>query len=195
VAPYPTSQPAPQTTPPDEDLAVLSRRDPEAFGLLYDRYADPVFRYCWRRLGTREDAEDATQQVFAKALAAIPRYRESSFRSWLFNIAHNVLIDGYRAHHDERDLSVADLLADPSPTPEQAVLAAEANRSVRDLLAGLPGDQRKVAERRLADLTDNEIADVLHLSHGNVRVLQHRAATRLRAMLGVVRPPKEPSHV
>jgi RNA polymerase sigma factor (sigma-70 family) len=66
---------------------------------------------------------------------------------------------------------------------------------VGDLLAGLPSDQRRVEELRLADLTDKEIADVLNLSHGNVRVLQHRAATRLRAMLGVVRSPKEASHV
>jgi DNA-directed RNA polymerase specialized sigma24 family protein len=82
MASQPTSQPPPKPT--DNDLAALARRDPEAFGLLYDRYVDPVFAYCWRRLGKREDAEDATQQVFAKALSAIPRYREASFRSWLF---------------------------------------------------------------------------------------------------------------
>ena len=72
---------------------MLAQRDPYAFALLYTRYLDPIHRYCYRRLGSREAAEDATSLVFAKALSALPRYHDTSFRSWLFTIAHHVVID------------------------------------------------------------------------------------------------------
>ena len=55
--------------------------DRQAFGLLYDRYVDPVYRYCYGRLGSREEAEDATSLIFARALAALPTHRGGSFRS------------------------------------------------------------------------------------------------------------------
>jgi RNA polymerase sigma-70 factor (ECF subfamily) len=74
----------------DDELVALAKRDRAAFGPLYDRYADLVYRYCLRRLGNRETAEDATGQSFVKVLAALPTYRNDgpSFRSWLFAIAH-----------------------------------------------------------------------------------------------------------
>src|SRR5687768_11853835 len=88
------SRPIPGALDEDARMVALAKRDPRAFAPLYDRYFDPVYRYCYRRLGDGETAADATAQVFAKALAALPRYREDapSFRSWLFAIAHNVIV-------------------------------------------------------------------------------------------------------
>ena len=114
-------------------LVARARVEPAAFATLYDRYAVPVYRYCYARLGTREAAEDATSQVFTNALAALPRYRErGSFAAWLFAIAHNVVADAQR--RDGR--FVADLLderIDPAPSPEEHVLAGEAERRRRPL--------------------------------------------------------------
>lgn len=84
------------TGPSDSVLVAAAQADRQAFAPLYDRYLDPVYRYCLRRLGSREAAEDATGQVFAKALAALPGYRDRSFRGWLFTIAHNVVGDAFR---------------------------------------------------------------------------------------------------
>lgn len=182
----------------DKTLAVAAKTDRAAFGVLYDRYVHRVYGYCYRRLQTPEEAEDATSLVFTKALAALSRYQDDgpSFRAWLFTIAHNVVIDEFRARKGaKRSVSwPADDAADPvgaAPGPEDDALAAEEVRELRALLSQLPADQAQVVELRLAGLTDREIAVVLGRGHVAVRVAQHRAVRRLRALLGVERPSKE----
>ena len=183
-------EPAVGTSDADVDEAALVARaqlDRRAFAPLYARYLDPVYRYCYRRLGTREAAEDATSTVFAKALASLPAYRDGSFGGWLFAIAHNVVADDHRraARRPERPL---DLAGDPTtadPSPEDLAVAADEGRRIRALLAELPPDQRHVVELRLAGLTGAEIAAALGRSVPAVKMLQLRAMTRLRARLGV----------
>ena len=164
----------------DDAVVARARHDPREFAPLYARYLDPVYRYCYRRLGSREAAEDATGAVFAKALAALPAYRDGSFRAWLFAIAHNVVADAHRRRRPEGPLAAAGDPVDRAPTPEELALAAEERRSVRDLLATLPPDQRRVLELRLAGLTGAEIAAALGRSVAAVKMLQLRAMTRLR---------------
>jgi RNA polymerase sigma-70 factor (ECF subfamily) len=178
-----------RATPPKEvpsDRELVSRAqdgDRAAFAALYRRYVDAVHRYCFRRLEEREAAEDATSLVFTKALAALPKYRESSFRAWLFAIAHNIVVD---AHRRRRPIVPLDDLADrpaAGPTPEESVLIGEERRSVRALLAHLTPDQRRVIELRLAGLDGAEIARVLGRSTNAVDVAQYRAMRRLRDLL------------
>ena len=87
------------STNDEATLVLAAQRDPLAFAHLYLRYVDAVYRYCHRRLRVKEAAEDATSLVFAKALAALPRYHAElgTFRAWLFAIAHNVVVDAQRA--------------------------------------------------------------------------------------------------
>lgn len=171
----------------DVTLVARARTDRTAFAALYRRYVDPIYRYCYRRLGTREAAEDATAAVFAKALAALPGFREGSFRAWLFAIAHNTIANEFRARaaRPERALGGAEaqLLADPAPSPEESALAAEARANILGLLPRLPEDQRRVLELRLAGLSGPEIAGILGRSPGSVRVAQFRAIGRLRGWL------------
>jgi RNA polymerase sigma-70 factor (ECF subfamily) len=170
---------------PDEDvrLVVLAKADPRAFAPLYARYFDPVYRYCYRRLGHPEAAADAAAQVFAKALAALPGYREDapSFRSWLFAIAHNVITDDLRARRPVAPISAAVEVAAIGPSPEDVALTNEAGCMVRALLSSLPADQRQILELRLAGLTGPEIAAALGRSLGAVKIAQVRACARLRA--------------
>jgi len=170
----------------DAALVAAAKRERSAFAPLYQRYADAVYRYCLRRLGSKEAAEDATAQVFMKALAALPTYREESpsFRSWLFAVAHNVLVDTERARRPSSVLQAAAAVVDSAPGPEAAALSAEAREEVRSLLAAVAPDQRRVLELRLAGLTTVEVAGVLGSSPGAVRATQFRAATRLRALMG-----------
>jgi RNA polymerase sigma-70 factor, ECF subfamily len=192
AADRPTAPASDDAAEREEAAAVArARADPHAFAPLYDRYLDPVYRYCYRRLGSREAAEDATGVVFAKALAALPAYRDGSFRGWLFAIAHNVVADGHRRKRPEAPLEAAGDPPDRAPTPEEAALAADERRSVRALLAALPPDQRRVLELRLAGLTGAEIATALGRSVAAVKMLQLRAMTRLRTDLGVARGAKE----
>ena len=167
----------------DARLVALAKSDPRAFAPLYARYFDPVYRYCYRRLGHPEAAADATSHVFAKALAALPGYREDapSFRSWLFAIAHNVITDDLRARRPVAPIDAAAYVAATGPSPEEAVLTDEAGCTVRRLLAQLPPDQRQILELRLAGLTGPEIAAALGRSLGAVKIAQVRAFARLRA--------------
>jgi RNA polymerase sigma-70 factor, ECF subfamily len=169
----------------DATLVAAAQLDRRAFAPLYLRYVDPVYRYCLRWLGAKEVAEDVTAQVFARAMDALPRYRtdSSSFRSWLFAIAHNALVDTQRARRPTGSLMLAALVPDGRPGPEDQALAAEEQRTVRDLLAGLAPEQRRVLELRLAGLTTNEIASALGRSPEAVRMTQSRAAARLRDLL------------
>lgn len=174
---------------PDAALVALARHDPRAFGLLYDRYVGRVGTYCLRELGDREEAEDATSAVFHKALAALPRFDGASFGGWLFTIARHTVADAHRARRPV-PLLAALSLTDGAPTPEEVVVAEESERSVDALVARLPDQQRQVVQLRRAGLTDAEIAAALGLSGGNVRVIQHRAIRRLRAL----RDEEAPEH-
>jgi RNA polymerase sigma factor (sigma-70 family) len=172
----------------DEAAEVArAKRDRQAFAPLYLRYFDKVYGYCYRRLGSGEEAADATSLVFSRALAALPSCREVAFRSWLFAIAHNVLTDQYRARRFDRPLDDALQLVDAGPSPEEVAIAEEARSTVTRLLAELPPDQRHVLELRLAGLTSREIGEVLGKRANAVDQAQFRAMTRLRSLVGNAR--------
>jgi RNA polymerase sigma-70 factor (ECF subfamily) len=175
----------------DAELVALAMEDRRQFSLLYARYLDPVHRYCYRRLGSREAAEDATSLVFTNALTAFPHYRHTSFRGWLFTIAHHVITDRYRGDHPESPLDTVAELHDGSASPEDLALAADERRSISELLECLPDHQRQVVELRLAGLTSAEIAEALGRSRSNVDVTQFRAVARLRVLLGLAARPQE----
>ncbi|MCA9877726.1 MAG: sigma-70 family RNA polymerase sigma factor [Thermomicrobiales bacterium] len=185
----PTSQPHAReqasASVDDAHLVARAQADPRAFAPLYTRSVDLVYRYCYRRLGHPEAAADATAQIFAKALAALPRYRTDapSFRSWLFTIAHNVITDDLRARRPAAPLAAAEHLSATGPSPEDEVLRREAGSTVLALLAGLPPDQRQILELRLAGLSGPEIAATLGRSLGSVKIAQVRAFARLRTAL------------
>ena len=169
----------------DETLVVRAITDPSAFASLYSRYVDAIYRYCYRSLGSRETAEDATSVVFTKALTALPAFRPmgSTFRAWLFAIAHNVIVDEHRKRRPPSEALGERLdLMDPAPTPEAAVLENEAGQAVRAMLARLSPDQASVVELRLAGLSGQEVAQTLGRSPNTVKVAQYRAYARLRAL-------------
>lgn len=186
----PPTRDGPRSSSADEavdaaDLAAWATGDREAFARIYRRYLDPIYRYSYRRLGSREAAEDTTAIVFAKVLTALPAYRGGPFRSWLFAIAHNVLTDQYRAARPTAPLDAAAEVVDVAPSPEDQALAAEEGRWLRGMLGHLPADQRRVVELRLSGLTNPEIARVLGRNHAAVRSAQSRAVARLRALIDV----------
>src|SRR4051812_38114171 len=90
------NQTNPGTTVDEAILVACAKHSNEAFASLYILYFDRIYAYCYRRLGHPEDAADATSMIFSRALEAIGTCREASFRSWLFAIAHNTLVDAHR---------------------------------------------------------------------------------------------------
>lgn len=169
----------------EPDLVARAQRDRQDFALLYRQYLPDVYRYCYRRLGSQEAAEDASSQIFSQALAALPRFQSGSFRAWLFTIAHHVVIDEVRRTRPASSLEVAASLIDPAPSPDDVVIRAEAGQMIATVMTQLPPAQRQVLELRLAGLTAVEIAAVMGRSSGTIRNLQHRTLVRLRELLVV----------
>jgi RNA polymerase sigma-70 factor (ECF subfamily) len=165
-------------------LVAEAQLNPLAFAPLYARYLDPIYRYCFHSLDSREAAEDATSVIFSRALASISACNPASFRSWLFAIAHNTISNAIRDRHQSTSLDHTSLIVDPSPSPEQEAIAFEQQKALRELLVQLPADQRRTVELRLAGLTGPETAAVLGKSHGAVKIAQHRAFVRLRELIG-----------
>jgi RNA polymerase sigma-70 factor, ECF subfamily len=173
----------------DATLVAVAQRNLEAFTTLYERYADPVLNYCYHRLGTWAEAEDAAQQVFLHVYTALGRFRdrEGSFRSWLFTVAHHEVANRQRGQrrHPTVTLIEAEALCDQGPTPEDHAIASDRQDRVRVLLSHLSDDQRRVLELRFAGLTDLEIGAVLGRRPGAVRGVQARGVAHLRHLLGI----------
>lgn len=173
--------------PSDRELIVFAQKDARAFGLLYERYLERVYQYCLRRLGTKQLAEDATSQVFLKALSALPTFSndKGSFRSWLFSIAHNVVIDQYRSAKPCAPEEALLEVPDTQVSPEELAERADDERHLWEAVAKLPVRQRQVIELRIAGLTSAEISEVIGCKPRSVDVVQYRALGQLRTLMGV----------
>ena len=107
-------------------LIRAARTDPRAFADLYHCHVSAIDLFCYRRLGTKEAAEDATAQVFTKALGGLAGYRGGSFRGWLLAIAYHVVVDEVRLARWDAPLTAATASIDPDPGPEEVAIDAEA---------------------------------------------------------------------
>jgi RNA polymerase sigma-70 factor (ECF subfamily) len=176
--------------PDDEAIVAAARLDPRAFDALYSRYVGPVYRYCHVRLGSREAAEDATSAIFLRALAGLDGYRPGNFPAWLFRISANVVTDTWR-HGARRPAVPFETVADspdPDPSPDELAVASDRAERLRAALATLPDEQRAAIELRLAGWPGEQIAAALNRSPEAVRMLRHRALSRLRDILADGQP-------
>jgi RNA polymerase sigma-70 factor (ECF subfamily) len=168
---------------PESRQIAAAQRDIRDFAPLYVAYFDSIYGYALRSLRDRDLAADVTSDTFARAMKALPRYRGKSFRSWLFTIAHNVIVDSARRRKPTASFDEMLGIPDRGKSPEEALLADESARSIATLLDRLTENQRQVVVLRTAGLTGQEVADVLGMSVGAVKAAQFRAYNRLRIWL------------
>jgi RNA polymerase sigma-70 factor (ECF subfamily) len=165
------------------EVAPTSSHRQEILAEAYRAHLDAVYRYVYRRVGNRETAEDLTGEVFVKAVQGLQAERApQSVRSWLYATAHTTIIDYWRRQGGETiDLAdVEEILGTPVVEDREDTGAA---RRVAALLAALPERERSVLTLRfLQGHTLVETARVLHITTGNVKVLQHRALKRAAAL-------------
>lgn len=170
-------------------LKIAKEGEPEAFGELYERYAQVIFRFFYANLNNRFDAEDLTEEVFLRALRSLPKYRDQGFPfpAFLFRIAQNALVDHYRrSGRSALDVSTDEdiQIRDEKPDPAESAAKNLQNQELRKVLDQLREDYRNVLVLRfLNDLSPEETAQVMDRSVGAVRVLQHRALAALRNLL------------
>ena len=163
--------------------------DKEAFGRLYELYANQIFKYLYYRTSERSKAVDMTEIVFLKAWENLPgfgqRERGLNFRAWLFRMAHNLLVDYHRTKKEIVALDEISEQSDNSPLVHSRLEASEASKDLMDALGKLDENYRQViCLRFFSELSQNEIARAMGLSPGNVRVIQYRALRKLKEVLG-----------
>jgi RNA polymerase sigma-70 factor, ECF subfamily len=173
------------------DLAELAvGGQPAAVDTLLRQIRPMVLRYCRARLGRisghYQAADDVAQEVCIALLSALPRYRDMGrpFASFVFGIASHKVADAMRSSA-RLAIPIEDLPDEPDdrPGPEESAVACLEAERVRGLLARLPAAQRELLQLRvLAGLTAQETGNELGMTAGAVRVAQHRALTRLRAI-------------
>ena len=152
----------------------------DAMRLLYLRYADNVYGYVCSIVRDEHEAEDVTQQIFAKLLTALQRYEPRSvpFSAWILRIAHNAAIDHMRARRAVPCEEVR------SPELEDGDISRERARDLQTALTKLPPEQRDVIVMRFVlGLSPKEIAERIGRSEDAVHGLQHRGRTTLRREL------------
>lgn len=175
----------------DGDAQLVERAvsgESSAFGLLYDKYQEQIFRFIYVKVGRREDAEDLAAQVFLQALTNISDWRDLGypFSSWLYRIARNSVIDFYRA--SKNNTSLEDLPAEQFATMAQELEVdtdiALSIAHVRKSMLSLKEEYQDVLLMRFVeDMSIKDTAAALGKSEGAVKLLTHRAVRALREKL------------
>ncbi len=167
----------------DDLLARALKGDAEAFGDLYERHMMSIYRYVYYRIGEVREAEDLTETIFLRTWQALPDFKlgKASFKTWLYRVAHNLMVDYYRTHKEELELPEDSEVPSPSPQPEEQVIAMEKSTHIRMAIWKLkPQHQEVLTLRFINELSHKETAEVMGKSVGAVRVLQHRALKALQ---------------
>ena len=170
-------------------VAEAQSGDEWAFGMIFDHYHEPVYRFIASRVHRPSDAEDLTQLVFVKVLEALPRYesRGVPFGGWLFRLARNAVID-LRPDPPRPRRTGSGGRSGPTGTPGPTRSRSSARSSTRSgrRSRALTDEQREaIALRFFAGLSAREAAEAMGKQEGTVRGLQFRAIAALRRELGI----------
>jgi RNA polymerase sigma-70 factor (ECF subfamily) len=174
--------PAPTSPPAGSYLDALRRGDPDAWRHLFEDESPALYRYAFSRLGSREDAEDVTNQVFAEAWRAIGRFRDEGLplRAWLFGIARRVA-PRHRARFMARSPQIS---LDALQVEGSADAVSPEHLALAEALAGLEPSQAEVLSLRfIHGLSLAEVAAVVCSSIDGVKGRQKRGLEALRHRL------------
>ncbi|HEY47740.1 MAG: hypothetical protein AMJ88_05795 [Anaerolineae bacterium SM23_ 63] len=175
--------------PPHADAELIAQAKAgqiEAFGELYQRYLDPIYRYIRIRVAEDTIAEDLTELVFLRAFEVLDRYKErgSPFSAFLYQVARNLLVDHYRQRKREVPLEAADEIAVTDSNIDEHVIRSARIEMLKHALADLRPDYQEVIRLRVVlALPTATVAEWMGRSEGAVRVLLHRALNSMRKRL------------
>lgn len=194
----------PEQEAAQEALAKLARQcmagDAHAWQQLVASQHRRIYAICYRFTGSGSDAEDLTQEVFLKLYKNLASFdiQKGSFQTWITTLARNLLVDHFRRTRLDRASdsldatfdgeqdgpTMADRLADPSPSQEQHVASLELKARVQSALKQLSPELREaVILRDLEDMDYKEIAQVLHIPEGTVKSRISRGRGELAKLL------------
>lgn len=172
----------------EHKLIEEAKINPEAFGILYERYVDKIYNYIYYRTSNHEDAEDLTAKVFHKALSHIGRYKNKGhpFSAWLYRIAHNLVANWHRDQKKQKTVSIDDLHL-PGKKGDHPFHSTAKNEEVAILLEAIqklsPVRQQLLILKFVEGESNAEIGRILNRSEGAVKSLYHRTLLSLKELL------------
>lgn len=178
--------------PTDEDLMLAyAHGDARAFETLYERHRGGLYRFVLRGLGQRALADECFQEIWSRVIVARERYRpDAKFSTWLYQIAHNLLIDQYRRARPEvaacadEDGALREFPDDAAREPERQLSDFEERRRLQLALGELPDDQRIAIQLRLEqELPLEEIARITGVGRETVKSRLRYALDKLKSRL------------
>jgi RNA polymerase sigma-70 factor (ECF subfamily) len=164
----------------------------EAFGLIYDRYMDSVFRFIYFRVGNRQLAEDLTSDTFLRALKRVGSFtwQGRDLGAWLVTIARNLVADHFKSGRYRLEITTGDVLdtdkedRGPAGTPETAVVDHITNVTLLTAVKQLnPEQQECIVLRFLQGFSVAETARAMGKNEGAIKALQYRAVRALARLL------------
>jgi RNA polymerase sigma-70 factor (ECF subfamily) len=173
----------------EEDvLARASQGDRDAFGQLYERYAERIFNYVYYRTGNQHDAEDLTARVFQRAMNHIRNYTDRGvpFSAWLYRIAHNLVANWHRDRSRKQEVAIDDLPVLPTKGdhPERNLVRSQEQEALLKMIRKLPPERQNLLILKFVeDMSNAEIGNIMGRSEGAVKSLYHRTLLALRDQL------------
>ena len=172
-------------------VARAQAGDAEAFGGLYDRYVDLVYRYIYYRVGSQALTEDLVSETFLRALRRITSFtwQGRDFAAWLVTIARNLIADHFKSGRYRLEVATENMLEADRATdgPEAQVLDSLTNTTLLEAVKQLNSEQQEcVVLRFLQGMSVTETALAMGKTEGAIKALQYRAVRTLGRML-----PKE----
>jgi RNA polymerase sigma-70 factor (ECF subfamily) len=155
-------------------LVEKAKNDSDAFGKLYDQYFPKIFRYVSWRVGSRADTEDLVSDIFFKIINNIKSFKwqkGATFSSWIFQIAHNAVVDYARTRHKRDYINIDDLPEIQSDIilPDEVLDRQKLFKELYQMIQELPERQAEVITMRFfTGMKNKEVAQVLDISEKTV---------------------------
>jgi RNA polymerase sigma-70 factor, ECF subfamily len=173
--------------PTDSELVSRTEKgEVIAYGCLYDRYVEQIFRYIYFRVNNQQETEDMVETVFLKTFEQIKhkRLKIEKFKPWLYRTANNLVIDHYRTRKEFLGFDQLGLTSNNDDLPETTLLDEENHHQLRRAFQMLkPEMQQVIACRFVNRLSHEETAQIMGVKVEYLRVLQYRALKKLRMLL------------
>jgi RNA polymerase sigma-70 factor (ECF subfamily) len=175
----------------DRDLiARAAGGSHRAYGELYERYLDEIYRYIFCRVPDVVTAEDLTEEVFIRAWQKLPETQQKNaiqnFRAWIYRIAHNRVVDHLRSEKNRTHTPLEDSanLIQDTETPEEWLQDQQRSDYLAQVICSLDDTLQQVILLRFVNQCSHaETAQILGLQENHIRVLQYRALKKLRSRL------------
>jgi len=164
----------------DNQLAIAAATDEQAFSRLYEMYLPRIFAYVTRRICDRDEAEDIVSNIFLRVVENIARFNpeKSSFKTWIYTITTNMMIDYFRAHGKKKTekIEAAHEIASTNPSPVEQAAKTHDKDFIHKIIGALPNrHQELLLLKFFSDLNVEELAEALGVTPNNVSVMTHRA--------------------